>query len=121
MRFLADEDFPKRIVDWLRGAGHDVLRARTDCAGSKDSSLLELAEAEARALLTLDQDFWQISMQRRLPLARAGVVLFRVHPATPGNLNPLVRVFIECGKEWTGCVSTVSRAGIEMVPCGRAR
>jgi len=54
MRFLADENFPKPIVEALRAAGHDVLWARTDCAGWKDVLLLELAESDARTLLTLD-------------------------------------------------------------------
>jgi hypothetical protein len=31
--------------------------------------------------------------------------LFRVHPATPENLDPLVRAFIEAGKDWTRSAS----------------
>jgi hypothetical protein len=38
MRLLADENFPKSVVDALRSDGHDVLYARTDCAGWKDSA-----------------------------------------------------------------------------------
>jgi len=44
MRILADENFPKPIVEALRAEGHDVLWARTHCAGWKDSALLEKAE-----------------------------------------------------------------------------
>lgn len=36
MRLLADENFPKLIVETLRANGHDVLWARTDGAGLKD-------------------------------------------------------------------------------------
>ena len=121
MRLLADENFPKPVVDWLRHTGHDVLWARTHCAGSKDSELLELAEAEARVLVTLDKDFWQLALQRRRPLARAGIVLFRVHPATPENLEPLVRAFVESGQEWPQHISAVSPDGIQMVLSNRAR
>ena len=64
MRILADENFPKPIVDELRAEGHDVLWARTDLAGAKDIILLDLAESEARLVLTLDTDFWQIAVQR---------------------------------------------------------
>ena len=56
MRLLADENFPKPIVEVLRASGHDVLWARTDCRGWKDPALLELAESEARIMLTLDKD-----------------------------------------------------------------
>jgi predicted nuclease of predicted toxin-antitoxin system len=82
MRLLADENFPRPLVELLR-AQHDVLWARIDCAGWKDVALLNLAESEARILLTLDRDLWQIAVQRPFPLKQSGVVLFRVHPATP--------------------------------------
>jgi predicted nuclease of predicted toxin-antitoxin system len=61
MRLLADENFPKPIVEALRTAGNDVLWARTHCAGWKDAALLDRAEREARIVLTLDKDFWQIA------------------------------------------------------------
>jgi predicted nuclease of predicted toxin-antitoxin system len=64
MRLLADENFPKPIVEKLRAEGHDVLWVRTDLAGARDAALLDLAESEARIVLTLDKDFWQIAVQR---------------------------------------------------------
>src|ERR1035438_9126372 len=111
MRLLADENFPKPIVDRLRAAGHDVLWARTDCTGWADPKLLDLAENAERILLTLDKDFWQIAVQRRVPVSRAGVVLFRVHPATVGRLDPLVDAFLERDRGWAGHLSTISADG----------
>lgn len=119
MRLLADENFPKPIVEVLRADGHDVLWARTDCAGWKDGVLVHLAESEARIVLTLDRDFWQIAVQRRLPLEQSGVVLFRVHPATPQNLGPLVRAFVEANREWVGHVSIITVAWIQMLAARR--
>ena len=119
MRLLADENFPKAIVDLLRNTGHDVLWARTHCAGSKDPELLNLAEAEARVVLTLDKDFWQIALQRRVSLAEAGVILFRVHPAMIEKIEPLVRAFVEAGRDWRGHISIVTAEGIQMVPSRR--
>ncbi len=75
MRLLADENFP-RPIDATRNGGHDDLWARTDLAGASDVALLDLAESEARVVLTLDKDFWQIAVQRRSPLQQSGVVLF---------------------------------------------
>ena len=95
MRFLADENLPKRVIEILRAGGNDVLWARDDCPGWTDIALIDLAESDARILLTLDKDFWQIAVQRRIPLEKSGVVLFRVHPATSENLTPLLRAFIE--------------------------
>jgi predicted nuclease of predicted toxin-antitoxin system len=115
MRLLADENFPKPIVEALRNDGHDVLWARTDLAGTSDVALLDLAESAARIVLTLDKDFWQIAVQRRSPLAQSGVVLFRADPATPGNLAPLVRAFGEARTTWAGHISTITASGIQMV------
>ena len=62
MRLLADENFPRPVVEWLRA---NVLWARTDCTAWKDAALLELAESEARTVLTLDKDFWRTPTGRR--------------------------------------------------------
>ena len=119
MRLLADENFPRPIVEALRADGHDVVWARTDCAGWKDVVLLDLAESEARIVLTLDKDFWQIAVQRRIPLEQSGVVLFRVHPATPENLDPLVRAFVEANRAWAGHISIITTDGIQMLAARR--
>ncbi len=120
MRLLADENFPQPVVELLRSAGHDVLWARSDCPGWKDAALLDLAESTARILLTLDKDFWQIAVQRRVPLAQSGVVLFRVHPATPRNLAPIVRAFVEANTAWAGHISILSADGIQMLASRRS-
>lgn len=85
MLILADENFPLPTVEAMRADGHDVLWVRTNCPGQTDAALLERAEVEAWPVLTLDKDFWQIALQRREPLERSGVILFRVHPAVPDS------------------------------------
>jgi predicted nuclease of predicted toxin-antitoxin system len=119
MRVLADENFPKPIIEALRAEGHDVLWARTDLAGTSDVALLDRAEFEGRILLTLDKDFWQIAVQRRSPLEQSGVILFRVHPATPENLVPLVRAFVAAEATWSGHISIITIDGIQMVAARR--
>ena len=120
MRILADENFPKPIVDELRATGHDVLWARTHCAGWKDSTLLDLAESQDRIVLTLDKDFWQIALQRRAGVQRSGVVLLRVHPAIVANLEPLVRAFVAGDQKRMGHISTIALEGVQMMN-GRVR
>lgn len=119
MRFLADENFPGPLVRLLRQAGHDVVWARTDCAGWKDPVLLEFAESEERILLTLDKDFWQIAVQRRGRLEKSGVVWLRVHPATPERLAPLMSQVLESERIWVGFVSIVTAGEIQMLAAGR--
>jgi predicted nuclease of predicted toxin-antitoxin system len=120
MRILADENFPRSIVEVLQ-RGHDVVWARTDCPGLKDSVLLERAESDARIIFTLDKDFWQIALQRPIPLKRSGVVLFRALPAIPKVLTPLVGLALVAGHTWVGHVSVVTRNSIEMFSTGRRR
>jgi predicted nuclease of predicted toxin-antitoxin system len=116
MRILADENFPLSTVEALRAGGHDVLWVRTDCPGSTDVALLDRAEAEARIILTLDKDFWQIAMHRREPLVRSGVILFRVHPAIPGRITPTVQRALGAAQEWCGHVSIATPESIQMIP-----
>jgi hypothetical protein len=66
-------------------------------------------------LLALDKDFWQIAIQRRKPLERSGVILFRVHPAIPGNVTPLVLRTLETDQEWGGHASVVTVDRVLMV------
>lgn len=72
MRLLADENFPRPTVEVLRSQGHDVLWARMDCPGLKDGELLERAEADGRLFLALAKDFWQLALQRPIPLNVVG-------------------------------------------------
>ena len=119
MRLLADENFPLPTVRALRQAGHDVKWARTDLPGTDDVALLDLAEADGRVLLTLDKDFWQIAIQRRKAIERSGVILFRVHPATPENITPLVLRTMGAEREWVGHASMVTPDRVLMVLPGR--
>ena len=112
------ENFPRPIVESLRKQAHDVLWARTDCPGLKDRMLLKRAEADGRVILTLDKDFWQVALQRPIPLKRCGVILFRPFPAIPENLGPLVDSTLRAEQSWIGNLSIVTREAIEMIPAG---
>jgi predicted nuclease of predicted toxin-antitoxin system len=118
MRLIADENFPLPTIEALRQAGHDVTWARTDCPGTKDSALLDRAEAEGRILVTLDKDFWQIAIQRRRPLRQSGVILFRVHPAIPENVTPLLLRTVGADEGWGGHASVVTVDRVLMVRSG---
>lgn len=76
LKFLADENVEKGIVDNLFQSGHDVKWVRHSDAGSNDERVLELATKEKRILLTNDKGFGEmVFMQKRVV---AGIVLFRV-------------------------------------------
>jgi hypothetical protein len=71
--------------------------------------------------LTFDKDFWQLALQRPIPLERCGVILFRVHPAIPKNLEPVVTSVLRAEREWIEHVSIVTKDGVEMIPVRKPR
>ena len=113
MCLIADENFPGPAVEALRADGHDLLWIRTHAPGSKDTVILEFAEAESQVILTLDKDFLQIARQRREPLWRSGVIPIQVHPATSATIMPVVRRALTAIPDWAGYIGIASVEGIE--------
>ena len=58
MKFLADEDFPKPLVNVIRKSGHSVKTIQQkNLQGSSDETVADIALKEKRILLTFDKDF----------------------------------------------------------------
>lgn len=59
MKFVIDAQLPRRAVEWLRGAGSDVVHTLDlpDGNGSSDAQIIELAERDGRVVVTKDADF----------------------------------------------------------------
>lgn len=74
MRFLADESCDFSVVRALREAGHDVKAVADASRGSTDQTVLALAFAEQRVLLTEDKDFGELVFAGA---PAAGVMLIR--------------------------------------------
>jgi len=56
MKCLVDRCAGRRLADWLRGQGHDVLEARSLGPDPGDRELLEIAAKQERVLVTIDTD-----------------------------------------------------------------
>ena len=100
MKFLADENVKKRLTQWLRTLGHDVLIADK---GVKNSHLFSLANKEKRILLTNDTDFLNTALYP--PQQTSGRIVLRIFPATFDNqkssLESLLSTLIH-EEEFTG-------------------
>lgn len=57
MRFLIDRCAGRRLAEWLRGQGHDVVESQEWGADPGDRVLLDRAAIEDRILVTMDKDF----------------------------------------------------------------
>jgi len=73
MRFLADENVSRLVVDGLRAAGFDVVTVVATSAGAPDDEVLGFADRDGRILITEDRDFGELVVRQRL--AVLGVIL----------------------------------------------
>src|SRR2546421_3399703 len=68
MRFLADENVSRLVIERLRGEGHDVISVAETKPGAPDDDILKAADAERRILITEDRDFGEMVIRQRLGL-----------------------------------------------------
>ena len=76
MDFLADENVSRRIVDGLRGNGHDVLLVSEFLPGGSDDAVIVAAQEQGRIIITEGTDFGELIIRRQL--AVSGVVLLEL-------------------------------------------
>ena len=79
MRFLVDRCAGRRLADWLRAAGHDVVETRERGRDPGDPTVLQWAAADSRILVTIDTDFGKLIFQQGA--AHCGVVRLPDVPA----------------------------------------
>jgi predicted nuclease of predicted toxin-antitoxin system len=72
MKFLVDRYAGRRLADWLRSEGHDVIESCERGSDPGDRTLLELAAGEGRVLVTIDTDFGALVFVEGMP--HCGVV-----------------------------------------------
>jgi predicted nuclease of predicted toxin-antitoxin system len=79
VRFLIDSCAGRRLADWLRAEGHDVLRVTDAGADPGDVAILRRSVDEGRVLVTMDKDFG--ALIHRANLAHAGLIRLPHVPA----------------------------------------
>ena len=57
MKFMIDRCAGRRLADWLRSEGHDVMESGVRGPDPGDRVLLAWAATENRILVTIDKDF----------------------------------------------------------------
>ncbi|MFT3878050.1 MAG: DUF5615 family PIN-like protein [Gemmatales bacterium] len=113
MRLLANENFPRVMVEALVAEGHDVIWIRTSAPGSIDEDILARSVAESRILLTFDKDFGELTF-RAGHEASAGIILFRIDLSNIDEAVELVIKTINSRQDWAGHFTTVSNKRIRM-------
>lgn len=76
MRFLADENVSRHVVEGLRAAGFDVTVIGLTNPGASDRDVLATARRDGRILITEDRDFGELIVRQRVEVQ--GVVLLEL-------------------------------------------
>ena len=94
LRLYLDQMLQSRVVQALRQAGYDVLRAsETGQSRADDREILRLAIDQRRILITLDEHFgdWAV-----LPLSEHfGVIRVKASPTTSDNILKILTPFLQ--------------------------
>lgn len=95
MRFLIDRCAGRRLAQWLRDAGHDIVEARLIGPDPGDRALLELAKSDDRILITIDTDFGELIYLQDVP--HAGLI--RLPDVPVEQRIALVSELVECHRQ----------------------
>jgi predicted nuclease of predicted toxin-antitoxin system len=66
MRFLADENVSRLVIERLRADGFEVISIGESRSDATDKDVLEAADAEGCILITEDRDFGELVIRQRL-------------------------------------------------------
>lgn len=91
MRFLLDENLPRRIAQNLRQQGHDVFSVRESARGIADDEVWRRAAKEQRILITCDV---RAANQTRRPAPVAVVLLRGPERATVAMFDQMLSSFL---------------------------
>lgn len=76
MKFLIDVGVGKKVENWLRENGYDVLAVRDIDERAKDSKILQFAFETQRMIITMDKDFGELVFNSGK--THAGVLILRL-------------------------------------------
>jgi predicted nuclease of predicted toxin-antitoxin system len=93
MRFLVDECTGPAVARWLRDHGHDVVSVYEQARASPDDVVIEMANDEARILITNDKHFGEKVYRSRR--SHCGVVLLRLNDERPASKIQVISRLLE--------------------------
>jgi predicted nuclease of predicted toxin-antitoxin system len=64
--FLADENIPKKVIEYLVRIGIDIKTVRDTTPGLSDRDRIKLANREGRIIITFDKDFGKLIFKEKM-------------------------------------------------------
>ncbi len=114
-RLLANENFPAPSVRHLRDSGYDVASVAEGSGGLDDRTVLALAEAEQRWIVTFDRDYGELIFARGLA-APPAVILCKMRSYRADDPGRLVVGLLESGSDLEGHFVVVDESGLRRRP-----
>lgn len=115
MRFFADENLERPIIEGLRQQGHDVATVPLEEKGSPDPTVLARSSTEDRVFITNDKDFAElVFLQKQVT---AGVVLVRLPRfRTSEKVERVLEVIVDQGERLLGVFTVIEAHAIRRRP-----
>lgn len=115
MRFFADENLERPIIEVLRQQGHDIATVPVEEKGSPDPTVLALSNTEDRVLITNDKDFAElVFLQKQVT---AGVILVRLPRfRTIEKVERVLEVVADQGERLFGVFTVIEANAIRRRP-----
>jgi predicted nuclease of predicted toxin-antitoxin system len=88
MKWLANENFPKKSISKLRELEYDVESVTESMLSAADSKVLKHAAANKQVILTFDKDYGELIFHRRIAVPEA-LIFLKFDPLTPLNHSKL--------------------------------
>ena len=113
MRYVADENVERQIVEALRHAGYEVEYIAETAPGATDPEVLEGANRESAVFITGDKDFGELVYRRRQQ--NSGVVLLRLSGLTrERKVGIALKVFGDHSADFANAFSVVTETGVRV-------
>ncbi len=115
MKWMADENLERPLIQRLREMGHDVATVPPSNAGEADSALLAQSVQEGRILMTNDKDFAELTFLQQQ--ASAGIVLIRLpRLRTPEKIERVLEVIEEQRERLAGVFTVIEERSFRRRP-----
>lgn len=115
MRFLADENVSRLIIERLRSHGFEVVSVAQTSSGATDPEVLRLAAADELILITEDRDFGELVIRQRLFVQ--GVILTELDRLSSARAADLVEKCVaENGEKLPGHLVVIEPGRIRFRP-----
>lgn len=120
IKFLADVNVEKPLVDYLLKQGYDMKWVPDYNCEMPDEDLLQLANQEKRILITNDKDFGDlIFLQKKVS---AGTILFRVKgQKSQEKIKLMKKLLMGYRDKLLNHYVVITKAKIRIVPLGDKR